>query len=78
MLVLAALSGAEAKKRMVCYYTNWSGYRQGLGKYTPDNVDATLCTHIMYSVAFVANNKISVQDSWLDIDNGELTVSQCV
>merc|ERR1712130_708840 len=34
-----------------CYYTNWSQYRPGDGKYFPEDIDATLCTHMYFSFA---------------------------
>lgn len=39
---------------MVCYYTNWSRYAAGEGKYTVDNIPYDQCTHMMY--AFVGMN----------------------
>jgi chitinase len=42
-------------KRMVCYYTNWSQYRPGDKKFVPENVDATLCTHLIYAFAKMTN-----------------------
>ena len=35
--------------RRVCYFTDWSRYRQGLGKYTVYDVEPFLCTHIVYA-----------------------------
>ncbi|CAF0764799.1 unnamed protein product [Didymodactylos carnosus] len=46
----------ELKYKKVCYYTNWSQYRPGLGKFSPENIDPFLCTHIVYAFAYI-NNK---------------------
>ena len=41
----------------MCYFTNWAWYRQGVGKYTPDDIDTDLCTHINYGFAVLDPNK---------------------
>jgi len=56
-------------KKVVCYFTNWAWYRPGDGKFMPKDIDASLCTHIMYAFAELSNNKIIPYDSWADIDN---------
>lgn len=43
----------------VCYYTNWAQYRNGEGKFTPSNIEADICTHIVYSFAKVVNGKLA-------------------
>ena len=50
-----------------CYYTNWSQYREGAGKFFPEDIDATLCTHLTFSFAKV----VAVSES---IDNNEWTL----
>jgi len=62
---------ASTGKKVVCYYTNWAWYRQGMGKYTPEDVDPTLCTHVNYGFAVLDPNKLVMvpHDSWADIDN---------
>ena len=50
---------------MVCYYTNWAQYRPGQGKYTPDNIDPFLCTHIIYSFAKISNGQLAAYE-WND------------
>jgi len=53
LLVLAVAVQQGLSYRSVCYHTNWSQYRNGKGKFTPDNIDANLCTHIIYAFATV-------------------------
>ncbi|CAL1528692.1 unnamed protein product [Lymnaea stagnalis] len=48
LMVLAVIASTDGF-RSVCYYTNWSQYRQGKGKFVPENVDPTLCTHLIYA-----------------------------
>ncbi|CAF1015538.1 unnamed protein product [Brachionus calyciflorus] len=50
---------------IVCYTTNWSQYRPGLGKFVPENLDPFLCTHLIYSFAKLQNNKLAPYE-WND------------
>lgn len=57
--------------KLVCYFTNWAWYRQGLAKYTPDQIDSNLCTHIVYGFAVLDYSELTIKthDGWADIDN---------
>ena len=50
----------------MCYFTNWAWYRPGIGKYRPEDIDPTLCTHIIYGFAVLDSNKLTMKphDSW--------------
>lgn len=50
------LTNGEYKK--VCYYTNWSQYRQIPAKFVPENISVSLCTHIIYTFATLQNNHL--------------------
>ena len=55
--------------KVVCYYTNWAFYRQGSGKYMPEDIDYTLCTHINYGFAVLDPTKLVMvpHDDWADV-----------
>ncbi|XP_026474819.1 probable chitinase 10 [Ctenocephalides felis] len=57
--------------KVICYFTNWAWYRQRDGKYTPDNIDASLCTHIVYGFATLDSSTLTMKpfDTWADLDN---------
>ena len=61
--------------KVVCYFTNWAWYRPDIGKYKPEDIDYTLCTHIVYGFAILNPSKLIMapHDSWADIDNSKLT-----
>lgn len=61
----------DSTYKVVCYFTNWAWYRQGDGKYLPEDIDPTLCTHINYGFAVLDGEKLTIKphDSWADIDN---------
>lgn len=44
-------SSNESNARIVCYYTNWSHKRPGAGKFSPEDLDPTLCTHLVFAFA---------------------------
>ncbi|KAM9000808.1 chitinase-3-like protein 1 [Sarcophilus harrisii] len=52
--------------KLVCYYTSWSQYRDGDAACLPDNIDANLCTHVIYSFANISNNQIDTWE-WNDV-----------
>ncbi|XP_008828569.1 chitinase-3-like protein 1 isoform X1 [Nannospalax galili] len=52
--------------KLVCYYTNWSQYREGNGSCFPDAINRFLCTHIIYSFANISNNEIDTWE-WNDV-----------
>lgn len=52
--------------QLACYFTNWSQYRPGVGKYMPSNVDPQLCTHLIYAFSVINNeNKLTTYE-WND------------
>ncbi|XP_053686881.1 acidic mammalian chitinase-like [Sabethes cyaneus] len=58
-------------KNVVCYFGSWANYRAGLGKFTVNDIDPTLCTHLNY--AFFGLNidgTVAILDSWLDLPSG--------
>uniref|UniRef100_A0AAR2IW83 Chitinase, acidic.1 n=1 Tax=Pygocentrus nattereri TaxID=42514 RepID=A0AAR2IW83_PYGNA len=52
--------------RLVCYFTNWSQYRAGSGRFLPENVDPNLCTHLIYAFAIINYTNQLVTKEWND------------
>ena len=52
-------------------FTNWAWYRPGVGKYKPEDIDPTLCTHIVYGFAKLDEEELVIKpdDSWADVEN---------
>ncbi|XP_052266311.1 oviduct-specific glycoprotein-like isoform X1 [Dreissena polymorpha] len=51
--------------RVVCSYTNWAQYRPGDGRFLPEDVDPSLCTHLIYVYAKLKGNKLEPAE-WND------------
>ncbi|XP_024877223.1 probable chitinase 10, partial [Temnothorax curvispinosus] len=47
--------------KVVCYFTNWAWYRRGIGRYLPEYINHTLCTHIVYGFAVLDNSKLVIK-----------------
>ncbi|XP_060083629.1 uncharacterized protein LOC132562873 [Ylistrum balloti] len=57
-------SGNLAYKR-VCYFTNWAQYRGSPATYTAADIDAHLCTHIIFAFAQMSGNNLATYE-WND------------
>lgn len=58
--------------RIVCYYTNWSVYRPGQAKFSPQNINPYLCTHLVYAFGgFTKENTLKPFDKYQDIEKGK-------
>ncbi|KAM6977589.1 acidic mammalian chitinase-like [Aplochiton taeniatus] len=60
---------SASSKQLVCYFTNWSQYRPGNGRYTPANVDPNLCTHLIYAFSVINDLNELVTHEWNDETN---------
>ncbi|KAL5018332.1 hypothetical protein ScPMuIL_004054 [Solemya velum] len=57
--LLLCLCGISPESfRRVCYHTNWSHYRPGAGKFYPENIDPSLCSHIIFAFAKLNGNHL--------------------
>lgn len=59
-------------KVVTCYVASWAAYRPEKGAFTVDNIDPTLCTHIIYTFAGLNNVTYTIHsmDPFLDTTDG--------
>jgi len=74
VIVAASISTetvSAATKNVICYHGSWSAYRNGNGKFAVEDIDPTLCTHLIYTfVGLNEDGTIKVLDDWLEISLG--------
>ncbi|XP_076366400.1 putative chitinase 10 [Tachypleus tridentatus] len=56
-------SSSGKSNKVVCYYTNWSQYRQNIGKYYPEDIDPFMCNYIIFAFGWMKKNKLSAHDA---------------
>jgi hypothetical protein len=63
------------KRNVICYFSNWASLREGDGKFVPENIDASLCSHVFYAFASLNPDSLEIVPASPrnDIDNGKLS-----
>ncbi|KAJ0170307.1 hypothetical protein K1T71_014235 [Dendrolimus kikuchii] len=64
------LGGPMHGKAVVCYVASWATYRLNAGQFNLENLEPSLCTHIVYSFAGLDDktNIIKSLDPWQDLE----------
>ncbi|XP_067139342.1 chitinase-3-like protein 1 [Centruroides vittatus] len=61
-------SASLHKYKVVCYLGSWANYRPGLGKFTIEDIDPHICTHLIFGFAGLGfDNRIRSLDPYLDL-----------
>lgn len=57
-------------RTVVCYVSTWATYRQGHGKFNVEDIDPSLCTHLIYAFAGLnsSSSTIRVLDPFNDLE----------
>jgi GH18 family chitinase len=61
-VLFTIIAQAASRRHFACYFSNWAGYREGNGKFEPENIDPNECTHLMYGYGII-NTAVSISDS---------------
>ncbi|PSN37019.1 Acidic mammalian chitinase [Blattella germanica] len=51
-----------------CYYGSWATYRTDIGKFAVEDIDTSLCTHIVYAFMGLKNGVIASLDEYNDFE----------
>ncbi|GAB0096988.1 hypothetical protein DMENIID0001_125760 [Sergentomyia squamirostris] len=70
LLVVPLIVGSpETEKKIFCLHGKWSYYREGNGHFSIDQIDPTLCTHLIYAYFGIDfSGKIRISDKYLDLE----------
>ncbi|KAM6947511.1 acidic mammalian chitinase-like [Lycodopsis pacificus] len=55
-----------SSNRLVCHMTNWAQYRPSSAKFTADNIDPFLCTHVIYALSTINSFNQIIPIEWND------------
>nr|AJF93646.1 chitinase 2 [Panonychus citri] len=67
--ILSSVKSPSKSDTVVCYYGSWSGFRSSSGQLQIENIDPTLCTHLVYTFAGLdSDSKIKSIDPTIDLD----------
>nr|CAD7443848.1 unnamed protein product [Timema bartmani] len=68
ILLVYQATQINADYRVVCYFGSWAVYRPDNGKFDVEDIDPSLCTHLIYGFAGLGeSNSIKALDSWNEL-----------
>jgi chitinase len=51
-----------------CYYGSWATYRTGIAQFDVEDIDASLCTHVVYTFVGLKDGVIASLDEFNDFE----------
>ncbi|KAI2796296.1 Endochitinase 1 [Blomia tropicalis] len=48
--------------KVVCYFASWTSDASGENRFTPEDIDANLCTHVNFAFGKLVNNRLVVEN----------------
>lgn len=59
--------------KVICYYASWAISRPGNGQFTPEDIQANLCTHVNYAfIGLNSDGTLQILDEATDVQAGSL------
>ena len=60
---VSPLVKGKQEKKVICYFSNWASLRSGDGKFLPENINASLCSHVVYAFSKLDSESLSMVPS---------------
>jgi len=57
--------------QLFCYYSSYAQNRPDAGKFLPEDINADLCTHIIFTFADIMQGTKLKASGWNDLENGK-------
>ncbi|XP_059619537.1 chitinase-3-like protein 1 [Phlebotomus argentipes] len=68
--IVITVASPETEKKIFCTHGKWSHYRSGNGQFGIDQIDPSLCTHLIYTFFGINTDaEIVIRDTWLDLED---------
>jgi len=61
----------RSDQKLFCYYSSYSQNRPDVGKFLPEDINAKLCTHIIFAFADIIQGSKLKASGWNDLENGQ-------
>ncbi|XP_064596682.1 chitinase-3-like protein 1 [Liolophura sinensis] len=73
VFVLAVLAATcSANKKIFCYFSSSAQYKSGIGKFLPENIEPSLCTHVIFAFVDVVHGYKLEPSNWNDLGSDGL------
>eukprot|EP00095_Tigriopus_kingsejongensis_P012557 maker-scaffold1273_size51358-snap-gene-0.10 protein:Tk12557 transcript:maker-scaffold1273_size51358-snap-gene-0.10-mRNA-1 annotation:"conserved hypothetical protein" len=57
-------SSNESEYQLMCYYNLWASNRVGLGRFSPQDIDPQLCTHLIVSFITINEGQVDIESTF--------------
>ena len=61
----------RSNPKLFCYYSSYAQNRPDAGKFVPEDINAELCTHVIFAFADIIQGTKLKASGWNDLENGK-------
>ena len=70
-LIQLLFAVARSDPKLFCYYSSYAQNRPDAGKFLPEDINAKLCSHVIFAFADIIQGSNLKASGWNDLDNGK-------